>query len=501
MAFKDVTPYFLFVLLVATIGPFLFGYHLSELNAPIAVITCRKRASTQVAASLPQCIPMTSAEVGLVSSIFTLGGLCGALGAGPLSANYGRYKTMLGTTLFHILGPVLEALTINIPILTVGRFISGIGAGAALVVVPIYISELAPPKEKGFFGALTQIMTNVGILTTQVLGLFLSKGQYWRIILAVGGMFGAGQLAGLLLGGQESPKWLADHGKPVPAKRILRKLRGHAANIEAEVKGWGVSSSETQDDEEETLLNNENAHPATDNIPEHERADENESTSKAVAREVLGPFQVLRHPDSRRAVLVIMVVMLSQQLTGINSVVMYGVDVLADLLAANSAILNVAVAALNVVVTTGSAPLVDKLGRKTCLLLSVATMAISSMLLGIAILKHIPILSAVAVVLFVSGFAFGLGPIPFILSSELVNAEAVGSTQSWALAANWISTFVVAQFFPIVNEALGGGKTYFIFTTVALLSGIFIAAFLPESKDKSTADEVWGRSKPSGRED
>ncbi|KAF4554820.1 Sugar (and other) transporter-like protein 13 [Elsinoe fawcettii] len=500
MALKDVTLYFLFVLLVATLGPFLFGYHLSELNAPIAVITCRKRASAEVALSLPQCIPMSPAEIGLVSSIFTLGGLCGALGAGPLSASYGRYKTMLGTCVFHILGPVFEALTINIGTFAVGRFVSGIGAGAALVVVPIYISELSPPKEKGFFGAFTQVMTNVGILTTQLLGLFLSKGQYWRIILAAGGIFGAAQAAGLVLGGQESPKWLADHGKPTPARRILRKLRGHAADIDAEVKGWGVSSADTQDAEEETLLHSAEQGPSSATVPDDERVDRNPSTSKSVAREILGPFQVLRHPDSRRAVLVVMVVMLAQQLTGINSVVMYGVDVLADLLAANSAILNVAVAALNVIVTAASAPLTDKFGRKTCLIMSLAVMGVSSLLLGIAIQKHISILSAVSVVTFVAGFALGLGPIPFILSSELVNAEAVGSTQSWALAANWISTFVVAQFFPIVNQALGGGKTYFIFAVVALLSGIFISIFLPESKDKSTADEVWGRTK-TGRED
>ncbi|PNS16679.1 hypothetical protein CAC42_4643 [Sphaceloma murrayae] len=500
MAFKDITGFFLFVLATATVGPFLFGYHLSELNAPIATISCRERASAKIDISLPQCIPMTPAQIGLVSSIFTLGGLCGALGAGPLSANHGRYRTMLGTTFFHILGPIFEALAMSISTLAVGRFISGIGAGAALVVVPIYISELAPPKEKGFFGALTQVMTNVGILTTQVLGLFFSKGQYWRLILAVAGGFGALQAVGLLLGGQESPKWLTDHGKPVPAKRILRKLRGHAVDIDAEIRGWGVSSSETVDAEEETLLHNDQNAASTEDIGNRGQG-HLESATKSVAREMLGPLQVLRHPNSRRAVFVVMMVMLAQQLTGINSVVMYGVDVLADLLAANSAILNVGVAALNVVVTTGSAPLVDRLGRRTCLLISLAVMGISSLLLGIGIQRHVSVLSAVSVITFVAGFALGLGPIPFILSSELVSAEAVGSTQSWALAANWISTFVVAQFFPIVNAYLGGGKTYFIFAVVALLSGIFIAMFLPESKDKATADEVWGRTKTASRLD
>jgi len=95
----------------------------------------------------------------------------------------------------------------------------------------------------------------------------------------------------------------------------------------------------------------------------------------------------------------------------------------------------------------------------------------------------------------------GLGPVPFILSSELVGAESVGATQSWALAANWIATFIVAQFFPMVNDMLGDGKIYFIFAGMALAFGLFVAWFVPETMGKANADEVWGRQKTSERED
>ena len=169
-------------------------------------------------------------------------------------------------------------------------------------------------------------------------------------------------------------------------------------------------------------------------------------------------------------------------MTGINSIVMYGVGLLANLLGANSALLNLAVSAINIIVTTSAAPLVDKFGRKACILTSDAGMGISALLLGIGILRQIKILSAIAVLTFVASFAFGLGPVPFILSSELVGPEAVGATQSWALAANWIATFIVAQFFPIVNEALGNGKVYFIFAGLALFFGLFIAWWVPETK-------------------
>jgi hypothetical protein len=153
---------------------------------------------------------------------------------------------------------------------------------------------------------------------------------------------------------------------------------------------------------------------------------------------------------------------------------MYGVSLLADLLESNSALLNLAVSAINIVVTAGCAPLVD--------------------LLAVGIIKAIPILSAVAVLLFVSSFGLGLGPVPFILSSELVGPDAVGATQSIALAASWIATFLVAQFFPLAKEMLQG-YVYFIFAGLSALFFIFIAWFVPETKGKKSIDEVWGRQR------
>jgi len=196
---------------------------------------------------------MTPAQFGLASSIFTLGGLLGALGSGPLAAHYGRLSSMRVTTLFFTLGPLAEALAPSLAVLSFGRFVSGLGAGAAVVVVPIYISEVAPPAEKGFFGAFTQVAIGMGILMAQVLGYFLSKGRLWRVILGIGGVIGLIQLAGLFFA-VESPKWLADNGKAGLAKRELRKIRGHAVNVDKEVAGWGIESSEEQEGEICALL-------------------------------------------------------------------------------------------------------------------------------------------------------------------------------------------------------------------------------------------------------
>ncbi|KAL5395677.1 hypothetical protein PMIN06_003598 [Paraphaeosphaeria minitans] len=477
--FSDLTPYFVYVLFVATLGPLLFGFHLSELNAPEDVIRCKKSSITAAAANLLQCIKMEDLEWGVVGSMYTLGGLLGALSAGPLAGRYGRRRTMQLTSIFFIIGPVFEALSPNIGVMAVGRLLSGVGAGASVVVVPIYISEIAPPAQKGFFGAFTQIMCNVGILLTQLLGYFLSHDSYWRVILAAGGVIGVLQSLGLLLS-VESPKYLAEQGHSSQAKKVLRSIRGEGTDINDEFNSWGVDGALEVTDEEQSLLRN----------------DEEPSTPKTRSskEEALSIAQVLRHPDYQKAAFAVIMIMLAQQLSGINSIVMYGVSLLADLLASNSALLNLAVSAVNIVVTTGCAPLPDKLGRKACLLQSLAGMGISSLLLAVGIMRAIPVLSAVAVVLFVSSFALGLGPVPFILSAELVGPEAVGATQSIALAANWIATFLVAQFFPLASAKLHG-KVYIIFAALSVAFFMFISWFVPETKGKKNADEVWMRER------
>jgi MFS family permease len=180
---------------------------------------------------------MTLAELGLVSSIFTLGGLSGALGAAPVSATRGRLLAMKLTAVFFIVGPAFEALAPNIVVMSIGRFISGIGAGASVVVVPIYVSEIAPPAERGFFGSFTQVMINGGIFTTQLLGYWFSYDQMWRLVLGAGGAIGIALAIGLF-GAAESPKWLASIGKIKQGSDILQKIRGHEFDIEEEVESW-----------------------------------------------------------------------------------------------------------------------------------------------------------------------------------------------------------------------------------------------------------------------
>ncbi|RMJ25311.1 glucose transporter [Aspergillus sp. HF37] len=418
---------------------------------------------------------MTPSQFGLVSSIYTLGGFLGALMAGPVATKYGRLFALRATTVFFILGPVGETLASNIPIMSIGRLLAGVGAGAAIVVGPIYISEIAPPSARGFFGAFTQVMTNVGILLSQTLGYFLSVGGMWRIILAVAGITGSLELLGLFFV-PESPVWLAEHQKGNLARNVLQRIRGKGTDIQAEVGTWVNSAGPGPGSgEEESLL----APPSGSAAPK--------SAPVTMIRAVIDPYY-------RPAIVAVVGVMIAQQFTGVNSIIMYSVSLLQSILPTTAALLTVVISALNLVITLACAPLPDRIGRRTCLLLSISGMGGSSILLALGIYYNQKALSAIAALLFVASFAVGLGPVPFILASELVGPEAVGAAQSWGLAANWLSTFVVAQFFPMLNDALGGrGRVYWVFAIMAVLLGGFIYGYVPETKGKANADEVWGR--------
>ena len=174
---------------------------------------------------------MDNSQYGLVTSIFAFGGLCGALMGGPLSNKHGRRGSLLLLSILFTIGGAIMTVSWEMWVLALGRFVSGIASGAAVVVVPLYIHEVAPAGEKGAFGAITQISVNLGILLTQVLGLFWSQEILWRSILGVGGLLGAIQ-AVLLLKANESPKWLVSQGWKAEAEQALQALRGGKLSVQ-----------------------------------------------------------------------------------------------------------------------------------------------------------------------------------------------------------------------------------------------------------------------------
>ncbi|KOS22644.1 putative metabolite transport protein [Escovopsis weberi] len=514
---KGTTNYLLLSMGIAAIGSMQFGLHLAELNAPQDVITCRKKFVSTIAgvvavvksAAAPDghyldCIPMDEAAFASISSIFTVGGLIGALASGPLSSRRGRLSAMRMTSVLFILGSVLETIAHSPFLLALGRFVSGVGAGATTVIVPLYISELCPPDSRGFFGFMTQVSINFGILLTQTLGYFLSHGSAWRWILGAGACFAIAHGVGLAIV-PETPAWLAAHGRVVQAQDTLQMIRGRDADVREEMRSLGLDRVSTAaaasgaDEEERGLLSRRGDEDEDDDDDEHhhhhhhirnssDNDDDNDDGSATPPNAIpaktdpvhLGFLQVVRDPATRPVIVALVGIMFVQQFCGINSVIMYSVSLLSDLLPISSALLSIIVSAANLMTTMACAPLPDRLGRKTCLIISILGQGSSSLVLALSIVFGLKALSALAVLAFVCFFGVGLGPVPFILASELVGQEAIGATQSWCLGANYIATFLVAQFFPIVNKALnawlgGAGWVYFLFAAAAAVSAVFVS--------------------------
>jgi sugar porter (SP) family MFS transporter len=428
---------------------------------------------------------MNEAQFATLSSVYILGGFIGSLAAGHISTPYGRLFAMRITSVLFVLGAIIETVAGDVPVMSTGRFIAGLGAGASTVIVPIYISEVAPPKEKGLFGALTQVTCNTGILITQTLGYYFSRGSLWRIILAVGAGLGLIQFFGLIFV-PESPAWLAAHKNPQKALRTLQRIRGGGSSISEETAAWDIDKTV---EEEEGLLSSE-----TNQAPVSRR----ESTTSTKQTPHIGFFAVVRDPLYQPAIIAVIGIMCAQQFCGINSIMMYSVSLLSGVLPISSSLLTIMISIVNLLTTIACAPLSDKIGRKSSLLLSITGQGIMSFCLAISLRFEWKLLSAISVLLFVALFATGLGPVPFMIASELVGQEAVGATQSWSLASNYVATFIVAQFFPLLNtwmnDKFGGkGWVFFIFAGMAVLSFVFIASWVPETKGKKDADEVWGR--------
>jgi sugar porter (SP) family MFS transporter len=470
---SSVRRYLLFIVFMATLGPFQFGYHLGELNAPEKVLTCRAKSLPGVASSiptsgfLPQCIPMTAPQWGLVQSIFPVGGLFGSLAAGHVATKYGRILAIGVLTCALAIGSATEATGSSITSILLGRFISGVGAGAATVVCPIYIAEISPPDKRGIFGAFSQVMINAGILVAQVMGYFLSRDSLWRIILAFPAVASIFTLTALFFA-PETPAWLADNGSVRLARITLRRIRGPDADIRQEIQFWALE----EEDEEQSLL-----------APRPSVSSEKQG--------IISFLDVVTIPMYRKAVIAVTATFMAQQLCGINSAVMYSVAILGDIIPSGAALITVMVSVINLTVSILCAPLPDILGRKGCVLLSISGMGLSSALLAIGLSLSISALTVVALFAFVASFGVGLGPVPFIYMGEVVGPEAVGALSSWALAGSWLSTFAVAQFFPMINGALPEGEAFWIFTGTALLLGGFIAWRVPETRGKFDSEEVW----------
>lgn len=440
------------------------------MNAPEAYISCRLLPPEEREGV--DCIPMSAQEIGSVTGLLSIGGVITAFFAGNIAAYLGRRKTSLLTCIPFILGSLITGSALKVWQLQLGRFISGLGAGAAIVIVPIYLAEIGPATHRGKLGFFSQIAINIGILLAQVLGIMFSNYTQWRYIIFAGAIIGLVYAVTLTLFAVESPKWFVSVGSNKSAIETLKYLRD-MDNVDEEIVSLGGTASKVNAHDE--------IQDTTSLLSSHDP--ENVTTIVESAKnDVVSISSFLFGRQYRSSLIVVAGIMMAQQFCGVNSIIFYGVSVLAKLFPEWTKAINCFISILNTIVTLYSSTIVDHYGRKPLLISSISGMAVSAFLLGFGITHELSVMSAVAATLFVVAFAVGLGPIPFMIISELVPHNAVGAAQSVGTTANWLSTFLIGYTFPILQVSLGG-YTYYIFTLFCILSVLFVVIMVP-SDDK-----------------
>ncbi|CAN3364802.1 vacuolar protein sorting-associated protein 73 [Diutina catenulata] len=452
------------------LGALQAGYHMAELNSPEAVMSCKTSdpvdgvpySSTWFGRNgYEQCIEMSTEQFGMATSIFSIGGLVGSFYAGSFADSFGRKPTSLGYSALFIVGSTLAGLANSYFSLLVGRFVSGVAAGAALVITPIYINEISPPAAKGLLGSMSQVSINLGILLTTSLAIMWCNDNDWRMLLLTAAVLALANGLVTWAWVPESPRWLASHDRVQDAVAVLHTVRAGDYDVARnEVTSWRDQGS--------PLLG---------------------ATGGATKRVTVG--QYLKQPQYYPSRLVATGILVFQQFNGINSIIFYGVSVLVSIFPSSAIAINCLIAVVNVVVTFVTAQFVDRLGRKPLLLTSAAMLGVSTAVMAVGIISSSAFLSVVGTFTYIVFFATGFGPIPFLLVGEVTQTEAKASAQSWGTSMNWIATFIVGFSFPIMKKAMGG-SVYFVFTAVCALSYWFVYTKVPETKDKNSYEEVWG---------
>ncbi|XP_015114745.1 solute carrier family 2, facilitated glucose transporter member 1 isoform X2 [Diachasma alloeum] len=454
----------LFAIAAAALGSsFQHGYNTGVVNPPQSLIESWiksvKGNRTGEEVSQEQVTAIWSIAV----AIFCVGGMIGGALVGTIADRFGRKGGLLLINILVVITVFLEGfskMAASYEMLIVGRLIIGINSGLNAGLAPMYLAEISPMHLRGAVGTVYQLVITISILIAQILGMnqLLGTEQHWPLLLSLTIVPAIFQCLTLPLC-PESPKYLLlCKGKDVDAQRSLTWLR---------------SSNDVYEEMEEMRAEYESMKM----LP------------------TVGLRDLFVNSTLRIPLVIAIMVMLAQQLSGINAVMFFSTKIFKmaslDDAAAQSATMGVG--AMNVVMTLVSLVLVEKCGRKTLLLFGFGGMVIDTALLTISISyadvsTAAAYLSIIFVILFVVLFATGPGSIPWFLVSELFNQSARPAATSISIAINWSANFIVSIAFLPLQEALGP-KVFIIFVVIQLFFTLFIWRKVPETKNK-TIEEI-----------
>ena len=390
---------------------------------------------------------------GLIVASLLLGAMVGAGSAGPLSDGLGRRRLIIIAAITFAAGALGAALAPSVGVLVFFRVVLGLAVGAAAVIVPLYLSEIAPTRIRGAVSSLNQLMITSGILTAYVVNAFLASAEAWRWMLGIAMVPSIVLLVGMIFM-PETPRWLVSRGREDDARGVLRRSRG----------------------EEET---------------EQEINDikEVESQEEGGLREVIAPWV-------RPALIVAIGLACFQQFIGINTIIYFAPTTLTNVGYENTGAIyaNLVVGVIFVLSTLVAIWLIDRLGRKPLLLAGLVGMVASLAFLGVAsLLLPAPsspgdpaaVITLACLALYIAAFGATWGPIVWVMLPEVLPLRVRGSAMGVAIFLHWGSNFLVAQTFPIFLARFGSGAVFLGYAVIGLLAFVFVQALVTETKERS----------------
>jgi sugar porter (SP) family MFS transporter len=426
---------------LAGIGGLLFGYDTGVIGGALPLIANDFNWNTPF-------------RKGVITSCLLLGAAVGAFAAGRLSDRLGRKRLILLTAATFVIGILGASLAPSAPVLVLFRFIIGLGVGSASVTVPLYIGEIAPPHVRGALVSMNQLAITLGILVSQLIAYFLTTTGQWRTMVALA-LIPSAVLGLGMLRQPESPAWLVEQEREDEARQILSRVRERPEHVDAEV-----------------------------------------NEIQTVARQREG-VHALFGPAVRPALIIGVALAIIQQITGINTVIYYAPTLLESAgLGSHAAIGGtVIVGAINVLLTVVAIKLLDRVGRRPLLIGGTAGMIVGLVVLAISFIGqgdaidtgHAAVAIA-ALCLYVGSFAIGLGPVFWLLISEIYPLRVRGSAMSLAGVANWLANFAVAVSYLSILSAAGRPATFFGLAVITVLSFLFMQMRVPETKGRSLAE-------------
>ena len=428
------------------LGGLLFGYDTGVISGAILFIT--------------KDFGLSPFMQGAIVAALLLGAMVGAALAGPLSDRMGRKRLIMIAGITFTIGALAAAAAPSAWPLVAARFVIGLAVGSAALVVPLYLSEIAPTELRGRVASLNQLMIVVGILAAFIVNAILASSGDWRLMLGLAAVPSVILLLGMF-SMPETPRFLVRQGEEGEAREVLEEV--------------------TQDDAK-------HEDRPEQKIEEIREVDEREEEG--------GVRALLKERWVRPALIVAIGLAVFQQLIGINTIIYYAPTTLTSVgfKPEDAIYLNLIIGVLNVAMTIVAIRIIDRVGRKPMLLGGLVGMVLSLAVLGIATevlaTPNSPgdpaaIITFVCLTSFIVSFAATWGPVVWVMLPEVLPLSVRGTALGVAVCLHWFANFLVSQSFPIMLDKWGSGPVFLGYAVIGVIAFVFVNALVPETKGRS----------------